>query len=228
MDFSRSITRSISRTLLLALLLLLTFTVKGDAANICDPVTGTNCQTVQSGGSAEVVTGKSTRATYIASLSSVSYTAVESLINLEAEAGRGFRITEVCVSGGSATAAAWTTWQLIRTTSASSAGTTIAAESTTTHSVTKMDPADANWSGAARTGGTEGTSGAVIDQGTIFVNITATPPAAPGADQVCHTYCKSGDKCPTVIAGVANGVKLMFTATAGGALQSAFIKFVGD
>lgn len=162
--------------------------------------------------------------TYVVHVENVAYTAVESLINLEAEASRGFKIQQICITPGSATAAAWTLWQLIRTTSASSVGTVIAAESTTTHSVTKMTPTAANWAGAARTGGTEGTSGAVIDGGTVFVNITATPPAHAG-QVFCRDYGTWGEM-PTIAAGTTNGVKLMLTATAGGASQSAQIRFI--
>jgi hypothetical protein len=168
--------------------------------------------------------GVSASQTYAVTLSSVSYTVAESLINLEAESGRGFRISQICMTPGSATAAGWTTWQLIRSTTASSGGTVITAENTTTHTVSKMDPGDSNWSGVARTGGTEGTSGAVLDQGTIFVPITATPPATHPIQ--CREYGLNGGKLPTVVAGTSNGVKLMFTAAAGGATQSAMIRFI--
>jgi hypothetical protein len=167
--------------------------------------------------------GDSTRDSYAVILLSVAYTAVDSLINLEAEAGRGFQITQICINPGWATAVAQTTWQLIRTTTASSAGTVISAESTTTHTVSKMNPASSNWSGIARTSGTEGTSGAVLDQGTIFVPINVTPPAVPRI--FCRDYKGDNGQPPTVIAGTTNGVKLMFTGTAGGATQSAYLRF---
>jgi len=179
---------------------------------------------VNTHGSILTTEGESDSATYEVSLSTVSYTAVESLINLEAEASRGFRISQLCINPGWATAVAMTQWQLIRTTTASSAGTVISAEGTTTHSVTKMDPGDSNWSGVARTGGTEGTSGAVLDQGTIFVPTLTTPPTVVGWQ--CREYGMNGGKLPEVAAGTANGVKLMFTATAGGAAQSAMIRFI--
>jgi hypothetical protein len=181
---------------------------------------------VNANGGLVTVQGKDATASYIVHVAPVAYTAVESLINLEAEAARGFRITKICIGPGNATAAAWTLWQLIRTTTASSAGTVIASESTTTHSISKMDPADANWSGLARTGGTEGTSGAVIAGGTIFVPIAATG-AGPSA-YWCETFSDVDGKQPVVLAGVTNGVKLMFTGTAGGAGQSAQIHFVAD
>lgn len=183
---------------------------------------------VNSNGALEVTPGKPSVASYI--LASVTaYTAIESLLNLEAEAARGFRVTKICINGGNATAAANILWQLFRTTSASSGGTAIAAEATTgNNALAKMDPADANWSGAARTGGTEGTSGAILDSGTVFVPIAATGagPGTPG--MFCKEYGLVDGKQPIIAAGTANGVKLMFTATAGGAGQSAAIHFVAN
>jgi hypothetical protein len=171
--------------------------------------------------------GKSAAATYEVHVSAIAVTASDGVINLESESGRGFRISQVCINPGQATAAAWVQWQLIRTTTASSGGTVISSESTTTHSITKMDPADATWSGLARFAATEGTSGAVLDAGTLFVNIAATPPSHPG-HSFCREYGMNGGKLPTVGAGVANGVKLMFTGTAGGAGLSAMIRFIAE
>jgi len=175
----------------------------------------------------EMTEGESDHATYEVHVSAIAVTASDGVINLEAEAGRGFRISQLCITPGQATAAAWVQWQLIRTTTASTVGTVIAAESTTTHSVTKMDPADANWSGLARFAATEGTSGAVLDAGTLHVNIAATPPTV-AAQVFCREYGMNGGKLPTVVAGVTNGVKLMFTGTAGGAGLSAMIRFIAD
>lgn len=174
----------------------------------------------------ETTEGESDRATYEVHVSNIAVTALDGVINLEAEASRGFRISQICIQPGQATAAAHVLWQLIRTTTASSVGTVIAAESTTTHSITKMDPADANWAGIARFAATEGTSGAVLDAGTAFVNIAATPPTV--FPIMCREYGMNGGKLPTVVAGTANGVKLMFTGTAGGAGLSAMIRFIAD
>jgi hypothetical protein len=38
----------------------------------------------------------------------------------------------------------------------------------------------------------------------------------------------NGGKLPTVPAGVGNGIKLMFTGTAGGAGLSAMIRFIAE
>jgi hypothetical protein len=174
----------------------------------------------------ETAEGESDRATYEVHVSGIAVTVLDGVINLEAEVSRGFRISQICISPGSATAAAYTTWQLIRTTTASSAGTPITSENTTTHSISKMDPGDANWGGLARFAATEGTSGAVLDAGTIFVNITGTPPAVTG--WWCREYGMNGGKLPTVVAGTANGVKLMWTGLAGGANFAAMMQFIAD
>jgi len=185
-----------------------------------------NLASVNSNKSLETTEGESTRATYEVHVSNIAVTASDGVINLESEVGRGFRISQLCIEPGAATAAATVLWQLIRTTTASSGGTTIVAESTTTHSITKMDPADATWSGTARFAATEGTSGAVLDAGTVFVRIAATPPTKE--QLFCREYGMNGGKLPTVVAGTANGVKLMFTGTAGGVNLSAMIRFIAD
>lgn len=184
--------------------------------------------------SAQVTTGgprgsyaqRTSRGTYTVHAVS-AFAAVDSIINLESSEDKGFRITKLCIQPGSATAAAYTLWQLIRTTTASSGGTLIANEGTTTNAVTKLYAGDTDWPGIARTGGTEGTSGAVIDQGYAFVG-TATTANVP----FCIEYCTNFTMCPTVepygTAAPRPGVKLMFTGTAGGASQAATIHFVSE
>jgi len=179
-------------------------------------------------GSARVTAGKSDDASYIVAATS-AFTAVDSILNLEAEAGRGFRITKVCINPGSATTAANTLWQLIRTTTASSAGAAITAEVTSgNNALVKMDPGDSNWSGAARTSGTEGTSGAILDSGNVYVNIAATGSTGTSLGTQCKEYGLVDGKQPIVAAGTTNGVKLMFTGTAGGTGQSAAIHFIAN
>lgn len=206
-------------------LLLITAPVIGQGIPIKSGAT-TDLATVNTNKALLTTQGTSSEETYAVTLLSSAYTAVESLINLEAEVSRGFRISQMCMNPGSATAGVMTTWQLIRTSTASSGGTVITSENTTTNSVTKMAPGDSNWSGVARTGGTEGSSGAVLDQGTVYVPILVTPPTVP--NWYCREYGVNGGKLPTVVAGVANGVKLMLTATAGGAGQSAMIRFIAE
>jgi len=179
----------------------------------------------------ETIGGISSRATYIVSVSNVAVTAAGSdVMSLEAEAARGFRIAKLCISPGVATAAANVQWQLIRTTTASSAGTVISAEATSgNNSLAKMDPADANWSGIARAANaTEGVSGAILDSGNVHVTIAATPPSTVNAWQMCKEYGIAGEKMPTVLPGVTLGVKLMFEGTAGGTDLSAQIHFVAN
>ena len=222
---SRSTTRWRSAPLALVLTLLLA--TPASAANLCDPTVGTQCAKVNTEGAIHTVRGKSEVASYIVSISNAAITAALPAISLEAEAARGLRINEICLTPGSATAAAWTQWQLIRTTGVSSAGTVIAAEVTTgNNGLAKMDPADANWSGVARTLGTGGTAGAILDTGNIFLNITATPPTMN--PQVCRRYCNDAEKCPRVLAGVTNGIKLQWVGVAGGASASVSISFVAD
>lgn len=183
---------------------------------------------IAAGGPRGTYADRTVRGAYVLTAVNQAVTGVESLFNLEAEANRGFRITKLCIDPGSATAATWTLWQLIRTTAvASSGGTVIASEATaSTNSITKMFSGDASWAGLARVAGTEGTSGAILDQGTIFVNATATPPTMQPS--TCFSYCDNSGICPTVDPGILNGVKLMLTGTAGGVAASAKLYFISE
>jgi hypothetical protein len=221
-------TVSVRKSLKLSLLLLLIAGAAYAGVNvISDASVAAQKWFINAYGSGYVVQGKPDVQSYIVAVSNQAYTASEGAIDLEAEAGRGFRITKVCIQPGSATAAAWVQWQLIRTTTASSAGTVIAAEATSGNvSLAKMDPGDSNWSGVARTAATEGTSGAILDTGNAFVAITVTPPAA--YPYFCREYGIVDGKQPVVAAGTTNGVKLMWEGTAGGADFAAQIHFVAN
>ena len=184
---------------------------------------------INSNGAAEVVHGKDATASYQVGTTNAAITAAGSdVLSLEAEASRGFRITKICMYPGSATAAAIVQWQLIRTTTASSGGTVIAAEVTTGNNfLAKADPADANWSGVARApGATEGTSGAILDSGMAHVAITATPPTT--FPYFCREYGVVDGKQSIITAGITNGVKLMWEGTAGGVDLGAVIHFVAN
>jgi hypothetical protein len=175
----------------------------------------------------EVVQGDDATATYILTTTNAAITAAGSdVLSLEAGASQGFKITKLCVYPGSATAAAIVQWQLIRTTTASSGGTVIAAEVTSgNNSLSKADPADANWSGVARAPtATEGTSGAILDNGMAHVAITATPPTTFA--YFCREYGLMDGKGPIVVPGTTNGVKLMWEGTAGGVDLGAAIHFI--
>lgn len=151
-----------------------------------------------------------------------AYTAVESLINLEAEASRGFVITRVCIHAGTLTTADYIPWDLVITNTASSAGTVIVPDSATTNYLRSSNPFNPTWTGLARTGGTEGNSVATIDGGLLYAP-TAT---ALNNGEFCREYCKVNSQCPYIPKGVINGVKLFLTPAAGGADQTARIDFV--
>ena len=153
-----------------------------------------------------------------------AYTVLESLINLEAEAERGFYITRICINPGTQTTAGHVPVQLIRTTTVSSAGTVISPEQVANNYLSKNNPTDNNWAGIARTGGTEGTSGAGLDLFTVFIPTGTTL----GNGEICKEYCIAGTKCPFVSKGVNNGVKLMFQGGTGAGFQSASIDFVAQ
>jgi hypothetical protein len=184
---------------------------------------------VNNQGALEVVTSTSTKATYIASTGSQALTALDSLANLEATDNQGFRITKICIAPGVATAGASTLVQVIRRTTASALGVAVSAEVTTgTNSLAKMNPADSNWTGVFRIGGTEGTAGAILDSFNVHVGQTGAANGQPSG-MICKEYCNGGyEQCPKVPSGTANGVSVMFTGTAGGTGQSASITFIPE
>jgi hypothetical protein len=182
---------------------------------------------VDTQGNARVSYGPSARATYMVSVSNQANTTAVTPVLVEAEAARGFRVTMLCITPGSQTTGASQLVQLMRTTTASSAGTVITAEVTTgNNGLSKFDPSDASWSGVARALGTPGTAGAIIDTFTIGVPPAAALDASPG--EVCRRYCVTGEKCPTVQAGVTNGLKIAYTGATGGAGFSASLVFIAE
>lgn len=174
------------------------------------------------------VQGTSSRATYIAS-TFTSVTALDSLLNIESSDTLGFIVKQVCIGPGTATASASTNVQLIRRTTASTLGSAVSAEVTAgSNSLAKMDPSDSNWAGIVRVGGTEGTAGAILDSFSVHVGQTGAANGIP-AGMICKDYCDNAyTKCPIVASGVANGLSVMFTGTAGGTGQSASVTFVAN
>lgn len=193
--------------------------------------TGTTLAKITVNNALEVVFGKSDRASYIASVGNQAVTATDSILNLHAGASVGFRIVKVCITPGYANSSGQRLWQLTRRTTAPSAGVSIGAEGTTgNNALAKMDPADANWSGTAAIGGTEGNAGAILDSGNLFV-----PLAVAGATKTdytsvtfCHQYGTNGDKLPTIAAGTDNGVSLMFSGVTGGTGVGGQIHFISN
>lgn len=202
------------KTLLLALLPSLVFAQGVPIKSGNSP----NVAVVDSNNNLQVSAGKYSKATYIAQVAGQATTAAITL-SIEAEVSRGFRMTQVCYSTGPATAAALVTVSVQRRTTASSAGTVVAAEATT-NSVSKLNPADANWSGVVRLGGTPGAAGPMLFQtGQVVGEIGAGTADAPGPNPVCIPFGLFGlGQEPVVLAGVANGLSINITAAGVGGL----------
>lgn len=179
--------------------------------------------TVDTNKNANVAIGKSTKATYVATVGSQATTAAVSL-SIEAEASRGFRVVQICYTASGATAAAAVTFSVQRRTTASTAGTVVASEATT-NSVSKLDPADSNWSGVVRLGGTVGTAGAMLYQQGYQVGTTST-----GSPQQCLNMGYGNSKEAIVQAGLSNGLSFNISASGTGGLASGSINvvFVGE
>lgn len=170
--------------------------------------------------------GNSSRASYVVAMSAQATTAAMQL-SIEASAGTGFKLAGFCWDTSNATAAAAVTISLQRRTTASSGGVACTNEFTTLSgtgcSASKMDPADANYAGVARNGGTAGTAGAVIDQFGHQAGIVAT--GAGGTPPQCIWYGGSGGawKMPSVTAGTANGLSIIVSAAGAGGIASGSI-----
>lgn len=184
----------------------------------------TDLATVDTNKNIRVSEGASTRPTYVVSLSAQATTAAMAL-QIEAAAGTGFKLVGFCWDTSNATAAAAVTISVQRrTTAASSGGTACTNEGTTISgagcNISKMDPADANYTGIARNGGTPGTAGAVIDQLGHQAGIVAT--GAGGTPPQCQWYGSAGSswKMPVVAAGVTNGLTITVSAAGAGGIAS--------
>lgn len=179
--------------------------------------------TIDTNKNVRVSLGASTRPTYSVSMGAQATTAAMTL-SIESAAGTGFKISNVCISTSSATAAAKVDIVIQRRTTASSGGVACTNEFTTVAgtgcAISKMDPADGNYGGIGRNAGTPGTAGAVLGQWGVVV-----PALASGYTQpVClDDFAGRGYKVITVAAGTGNGVTITVSAAGAGGLASGAI-----
>lgn len=179
--------------------------------------------TVNTAKSLLVVRGVSTLATYQCSASGLVTTAAYTM-QLDSEAGRGFKIQKICVGGSAATAAALQTIVVQRRTTASTGGTAATSEGTATPSVSRFDPNDAAWTGRCAVTPTLGTAGAILDQWGQTVPEIGAGAADPGSQPVfCKQYGNESEKAPTNLAGVANGISVSVSAAGAGGLAAGSI-----
>ena len=177
--------------------------------------------TVNTQKAALTVQGISTRPTYTASSGALACNAANG-IAIESSVGTGFKLVGWCANSMEATAGTGINVVVRRATAASSGGTVLTAEGTGTSAISKHDPADGNFGGAARGGAlTPGTAGATLDQVSFITGELSAPGTSTAPDSVpsytfCKTYGDNGEKMPTVSAGTANGLSVMLTATGAG------------
>lgn len=182
--------------------------------------------TVDTNKNARVNLGSSTRATYIASASGLATTAAYGLA-VESDVSVGFKVARICVGVTGATAAAGVTVTVRRTTAASSGGTALTSEGTGATSISKMDPADGSYGGVARAGAITTTNGPVLDQfGFMVGEIGAGTADVATQAPFCVDYGTRGEKMPTVVSGVANGVGVNVSIIGAGGLAFGSISMV--
>ena len=158
-----------------------------------DPVFG-----VDTGGS--LVQGTSSRPTYAVNTLTAAPTAANyTVLTIEAGAAKIPRLRRVIISHpGFGTAAAALTFEVIRTTAASSVGTVV------TPSVYDTSVPDAAYSGVARSNGPTITAGTQITTFTIF-----QPATLPGAfTPVVFEFYGQNSKPLVIPTGVTNGLAL--------------------
>lgn len=183
--------------------------------------------TVNTAKSLYVIRGASTLATYSCTMTALASTALYSM-QLDAEAGRGFKVQKICVSANSpATAAAAVTVTVNRRSTASTGGTAATAEGASSPSVSKFDPADSNWSGRCAQTPTLGTAGALLDGWSQTVGEIGAGTADPASGTpFCKTYGDESEKAPVVLAGTANGISVSVSAPGAGALAAGSISII--
>jgi hypothetical protein len=207
---SKSIARVLSFALLVALAARADVVIKSGSS--------TNTAQVDANGNVLTATGQSTRPTYKCTATGLTATAAYSMY-LEAGSVKGFKLVSYCVGIPNATAAAAVSVTIARRTTASSGGTPAVVEGTSNPAVSKMDPADSNFSGVCRiTPSTPGTAGALLDGYTVQIGElgagAADPPSMP---PFCKFYSLLDGKVPTVSAGTANGISISVTSPGTGA-----------
>lgn len=183
----------------------------------------TDALTVNSNKAALTSLGGSTRATYIVTATGLATTATYNL-SIESSASTGFKLAKWCVGVSNATAAALVTVNVNRRTTASTGGTAVTSEGTASPAISKMDPADASFGGLAKVTATLGTIGPLLDGvGFMVGELAAGTADVPSLPVFCKDYALNGEKMPTVVAGVANGLSITVTAPGAGGLASGSI-----
>lgn len=180
----------------------------------------TNTLTVNSNKAALVSDAPSARTTYTATVAGATTTAAWNL-QVESSAGTGFKVARICVTYALGATAAGTiiTTTVSRRTTASTGGTAVTNEGTSTTSISKHDPAAGSFGGLARgLAATLGTAGATLDQWqfpqTVIAGTTGiTPPAI-----ICKDYPTLGAQAIINAAGVTNGIAVNVSAGGAGSL----------
>lgn len=229
MENSRFIARarvrslSVRTKLVLGLVLVLAAAAVADVGINSGSSAAANKWFITSTGTGYMNFGPSVRPTYSVSMGAQATTAAMTL-SIEAAAGTGFKLGNFCISTSSATAAAKVDIVVQRRTTASSGGVACTNEFTTVAgtgcAISKMDPADSNYGGVGRNGGTPGTAGAVLGQWGVTV-----PALASGFPQpVCmDDLLGRGYKPYIVLAGTGNGLTITVSAAGAGGLASGAI-----
>lgn len=182
--------------------------------------TTTNTADVNANSALRVTEGRSTRATYIASALAQATTAAIT-VSLEAPATQTVYVTRICTSGSAATTASAINVTVQRRTTASSGGTLLTNEGTGSSVISKLDPADGNYAGVGRLGGTPGTAGAVITGWGYTDSEIAAGTADPDGFFVhCREFGIHGGKPLTISPGIANGISVDVSSHGAGGLAS--------
>lgn len=164
--------------------------------------------------------GASARPTYIASAGALSCNAANG-IAIDAGAYSGFKLLSWCANVSVATTGAGINVFVRSHKTAATGGTALVADGTATASISKMDPADPAYPGAARGGSVSGgTAVATLDQVGFNTGEVGTGNETQPTYTFCREYAKAGEKAPTIPAGINNGLIISLSATGVGALST--------
>lgn len=201
--------------------------------------------TIKSGASTDTATvdtsknlrtnlGPSTRQSFTATSSVLTTTAIYSL-SIEAPAGNGIKITQICVgySIGATAAGTIVLTNINRRTTASAGGTALTNNGSGTDAVTDLNGGAIAYGGVARRSATLGTIGASIDAWSFRQSVLAATTSndlGPPGHVICKQYGQNGEQAITVPSGATNGISVVVGAGGAGsvAVGSIQVTFISE
>lgn len=192
---------------------------------------------VKSGGTTDRVTvttkkalntapGGSSKFTYVLNSNTLASSSANTIF-LESGPTLGVRLRGWCYTLSSGAPATAIAYSLLRTIQSSTAGTQCLDDTTASAgscAIARMDPADPQFQGIGRLGGSNGSPRELIDgSGQMVGEIGAGAADFTQAPGICRWYGQGGSKAPYVPAGANYGFKLTISTASPSGISSAAI-----